>query len=90
MKLFKQQGWGCQHVLKEKIKAKNEGVEYKGDRACQGCLFDDWWYSTRFGRAVEIFLIILYRPFWWLKYGRKRDANGYMPHDKNYKGKYKK
>ena len=93
MKLFKQQDFGCQHTFKERIKAKKKGVEYKGDRACQGCLLHDWWYGYRshyIGQYLELPLILLYRPFWWLKYGRKMDAKGYMPHEKNYKGKYKK
>ena len=70
MKLFKQKGWGCMHNY------KNEE-----DRACQKCLRHDWWWSTH----IPYYLVILFYPYWWLRYGRKMDKKGFMPDEEGYR-----
>ena len=93
MKLFRQPGGGCEHTLKKRRKVKKEGIEYTGDSMCQRCCFYDWYYGYRshyIGHYLELPLILLYRPFWWLKYGRKMDEKGFMPGHVNYTGRFKK
>jgi len=83
MKLFKQQGWGCQHTIDARYEARKKGIKYTGDKACQACLRHDWFWST----GIPYYLAIPYYPFWWLKYGRKMDKKGFMPDEEGYNGK---
>ncbi len=75
MKLFKQKGWGCEHRWTRK----------DGDRACQKCLFSDWFWMSRGGHVFLLVLVIITYPHWWLRWGRNMDKRGFMKGEKNYK-----
>lgn len=68
MKLFKQKGWGCEHrhLIKDK------------ERACQSCLFHDWFWMSKGGHVFLIVMVIITYPFWYLKWGRHMDKQGFM------------
>ena len=75
MNLFKERGWGCEHNRRNKT----------GNRACQKCLFHDWYWCSKIGNATTIILVIVTYPFWWLRYGRNMDKRGFMKGEKGYK-----
>jgi len=75
MKLFKQKGWGCEH----------RWTIRDGDRACQHCLFHDWFWMSKGGHIFELVLVIITFPYWWLRWGRNMDKRGFMKGEKGWK-----
>jgi len=74
MKLFKQKGWGCEHNFGRK----------DGERACQKCLFNDWFWISRGGHILTLILVVITYPYWWLRWGRNMDKRGFMKGEPNY------